>query len=152
MIEKAIAVVPSPDKDPVAYLLLERYFGKDARRHLPEILAGYRKILSGWKDWDEKAQCHLQTDEYCVSDDPHKVVRAYAWQGKGDVHVCAKAFEGPGDMQQLSATIVHELSHRLNSTNDHSYCPSGCSLSTEKAIDNADSYAQFAREIFNASL
>ena len=70
--------------------------------------------------------------------------------------VCAAAFANPSDMQQLSATVLHELSHRLDNTNDKKYCPESegwCStLNTKAAIDNADSYAQFAREIFNASM
>jgi hypothetical protein len=59
-------------------------------------------------------------------------------------------------MQQLSATVLHELSHRLDNTNDKKYCEEHAgwcsSLSAKAAIDNADSYAQFAREIFNARL
>ncbi len=69
----------------------------------------------------------------------------------GDVHVCASAF-ALGDME-LSATLLHELSHRLDNTDDHKYCWASdgyCeNLSTEDAIDNADSYAQFARQVLN---
>ena len=52
----------------------------------------------------------------------------------------------------LSTTILHELSHRLDNTDDEQYCGPAryCEdLSTRDAIDNADSYARFAQEIFN---
>jgi outer membrane protein OmpA-like peptidoglycan-associated protein len=138
---------------------LDLYFGPDWRPHVAEIRAGYQKILAGWKDWDEHAQCHLDSEASCPTSDPHTVTLAYV-MGKrypvrhfGDVHVCATAFT-LGD-EELSATILHELSHRLDNTDDHKYCWAAdgyCeSVSTEDAIDNADSYAQFARQVWNFS-
>jgi hypothetical protein len=54
-------------------------------------------------------------------------------------------------MKDLAITVVHESSHRFDWTVDKEYCPRalGCTLSTETAEDNADSYAQFATEAFS---
>jgi hypothetical protein len=165
MAQRALAAVTSSDKGPVIKFLLQRYFGDDALSHLPEIRDGFSKILRDWKDWDLRFDCEAQTEGSCPNDDPLWITFAYIKkkrrifspnQAFGTVHVCAAAFANPSDMQQLSATVLHELSHRLDNTNDKKYCPESegwCStLSTKAAIDNADSYAQFAREIFNASM
>ena len=165
MAHRALAAVTSTDKGPVIKFLLQRYFGDDALSHLPEIRDGFSKILRDWKGWDSRFDCEAQTEGSCPNDDPLWITFAYIKkkrrifspnQAFGTVHVCAAAFANPSDMQQLSATVLHELSHRLDNTNDKKYCAESegwCStLSTKAAIDNADSYAQFAREIFNASM
>ncbi len=165
MAERALKEISSGNRGPVFTLLLERYFGPDALSHLPEIRAGYAKILNNWTDWDKRFDCETQTEGSCPNDDPHMVTLAYIKkkrrifspnQAFGTVHVCAEAFNTPGDMQQLSATVLHELSHRLDNTSDKKYCEDHVgwcgALSTRAAIDNADSYARFAREIFNARL
>jgi len=163
MAEKALAVISSPDRGPVVTFLLERYFGQDAMANLPGIKAGFAKILNQWKDWDPQFDCELQTSGQCANKDPHKVTIAYVNKHKnlfsantahGSVHVCAEAFNTPGDMQELASSLLHELSHRLDNTDDHKYCwesAGWCSdLDAATAVDNADSYAQFARELFNA--
>ncbi len=150
------------DKGGVATFLLKRYFGPDALTNIVGIRAGYEKILRDWVDWDNGFECHTQTEGSCPNKDPLFVTHAYVTsRGRGPfkkrygkVHICAAAFGQIGNMQQLSATVVHELSHRLDKTTDHGYCqnPPECALSTKQALDNADSYAQFARDAFNSSM
>ena len=165
MAQRALAAVTSTDKGTVITFLLQRYFGEDALSHLPEIRDGLAKILSHWKDWDARFDCEEQDEGSCPSKDPHMITLAYikkksrifsANEAFGTVHVCKAAFDNPGDMQEISATLLHELSHRLDNTNDKKYCSADegwySTLSTKAAIDNADSYAQFAREVFNRSL
>jgi hypothetical protein len=165
MAQRALAAVYSPDKGPVIHFLLERYFGPDAMSQLPEIHAGFAKILAGWKDWDSRFDCEKQAEEHCPNKNPDLITLAYVMKKRhvfspasayGTVHVCEEAFAHPDDMQKLSVTVLHELSHRLDNTSDKKYCfadDGWCSsLSIKAAIDNADSYAQFAREIFNASM
>ena len=161
MVEKALEYA-YVGKGAVNSYLLERYFGPDWITNVMGIRAGYQRILDGWFDWDPKFECHAQTDADCPHTDPHKVKLAYvtkrgAWPFTptpyGSVHICAKAFTHRG-MQELAATVVHELSHRLDNTGDPAYCsdPPQCNLPTKKALDNADSYAQYARTIFNTSM
>lgn len=81
-------------------------------------------------------------------------------QGKnepyGSVHVCEKAFDQPDDLQSLSHTVLHELSHRLHNTEDQKYCWESVgwcsSLDTKKAVENADSYSEFPQDYFNTTL
>jgi outer membrane protein OmpA-like peptidoglycan-associated protein len=150
----------------VIKFLLKRHFGKDALSNLPGIRAGFSKILNNWRNWESLSECELQTKKECTHKDVHLVVLAYVKEKRhlispntsyGTLHVCEAAFNTPWDMQRLSTIILHELSHRLDNTDDEKYCgfegQGKCSsLSTKDAIDNADSYAQFAHEYFNASL
>jgi hypothetical protein len=165
MAERARAAIFSMTKRSVTTLLLQRYFGPDAVDHLSEIHAGFSKILGTWSDWDPRFDCELQTEGKCPVDDPHVIRFGYVMRKRrlfsppspyGSVHVCQAAFAMPGNMQHLSWLVLHELSHRLDNTDDKRYCEPHtgwcASLSTTAAIDNADSYARFAREIFNASL
>jgi outer membrane protein OmpA-like peptidoglycan-associated protein len=163
MINKALEMAYN-GKGSVNSYLLERYFGPDWRTHVTDIRAGYQKILANWFDWNPQFECLAQTEGSCPNDKPHWVTFAYVTKKRhlfskstpyGDVRVCREGFlNSIGDLQQLSATVLHELSHRLDNTSDHAYCsdPPECNLSTEKAIDNADSYAQYARTVFNLSI
>ena len=113
-------------------------------------------------DWDPEFECHAQTEAGCPNEEPavrDPCLREGQGNGPfrksyGNVHICEAAFNNITNMQQLSATVLHELSHRLDGTRDHAYCknPPQCNLSTEKALDTADAYAQFARVVFNASM
>jgi outer membrane protein OmpA-like peptidoglycan-associated protein len=163
MAERALAALSK--RDSVVDFLLERYFGPDALKHVPEIRAGFSKILSEWKNWDPSFECQVQTEKGCSNDDPHKVTLAHVKkerhifspnQAYGGVYVCEEAFSTPENMQIISHVILHELSHRLDNTDDHKYCwedEGYCpSLDTKEAIDNADSYAGFAQDYFNATL
>ena len=164
MAERGRAALFSMKNRGVTNFLLHRYFGADAPEHLEKIHAGYTKILDNWGDWEPRFDCLLQTEAKCPSSDPHFVTFAYVTRKRnifspptpfGSVRVCAAAFAFPGNLQILSTTILHELSHRLDNTDDEKYCRPAryCEdLSTTDAIDNADSYARFAQEIFNISL
>ena len=163
MINKALEMA-YVGKGSVNSYLLERYFGPDWITHVSDIRAGYQNILSKWFNWSPRFECLAQTSGGCPNDDPHTVTLAYVTKrGKwpftptpyGNVHVCREGFVNSiGNLQLLSATVLHELSHRLDNTSDHDYCshPPQCDISTEKAIDNADSYAQYARTVFNMAI
>jgi outer membrane protein OmpA-like peptidoglycan-associated protein len=162
MVEKALEMAYN-GKGAVNTFLLERYFGPDATTNIVPIRRGYENILSNWFDWDPTFECHEQHEASCPNADPHYVTLAYVRRRRGlvtstphgSVHVCTEGFmRSIGDLQKLSSTVVHELSHRLDNTRDNAYCsdPPECGLATEKAISNADSYAQYARAVFNASI
>ena len=88
--------------------------------------AGYQKILSKWgglgvelcPDGGQQEQ-GPPSDHARVCEDQGQgpFNRAY-----GNVHGCAASFNSINDMQKISATVLHELSHRLDGTDDHAYC------------------------------
>ena len=110
MINKALEMA-QPDKGSVNAYLLERYFGADWRKHVPDIRAGYQKIIASWFDWNPRFECLAQTAESCPNDDPHYVTLAYVTKERhvfskstpyGDVRVCREGFlRSMGDLQRL---------------------------------------------------
>ncbi|MCI0435105.1 MAG: DUF4157 domain-containing protein [Gemmatimonadetes bacterium] len=88
---------------------------------------------------------------YECEDDCDAGTNAYsgwAW----DIHVCMNNLRGRAN-DCIGRTIVHEFSHKYAGTDDEGRCYNGCNnagcvatLSTSDALDNAYSYAGFARE------
>jgi Domain of unknown function (DUF4157)/Lysine-specific metallo-endopeptidase len=77
------------------------------------------------------------------------------WGGIGDIRICVGVLRGKS-ATCIGRTILHEFTHYFFNTEDHAYCKSGCgfstcppSLTTEQALDNADSYACFAYELYS---
>ncbi len=71
----------------------------------------------------------------------------------GDVNLCPRFFTC-GNAYVRYSTIIHEVSHKEPGTSDKGYedTPDYATLSTEDAIDNADSYEAFIRQVyFNGS-
>jgi hypothetical protein len=168
MAQKALAAIANNggvhDNEILKYLL-RRYFANDALLHLKEIRAGYARILNNWSKWESRFQCNLATEGTCEESG----VLAYVHRERhifssdtheGPVHICPPSFNKPWDMQELSATVLHELSHYLDNTEDHdTYCSAdGCKDSsgqrptTEESIDIADCYSEFAKVYFNTTM
>jgi hypothetical protein len=76
----------------------------------------------------------------------------------GRIHVCPRFFSGPQNPENIREderpeTIAHEMAHRFVGARGDVYRWSNMreysGLTTDQALDNADSYAQFARLLFN---
>jgi hypothetical protein len=137
---------------------LIKYFGKDAWAKRFTILDGYKDLLHAWSrnptircqgnnfispgilnvliHEGDRDNCSPGTEGYS---DPSSVLRM------GSILICDYAFT----KHDLPETIVHEFSHVYDWTyGDPQYCTrsSGCSLDTQTALHNADSYSAFAGE------
>jgi outer membrane protein OmpA-like peptidoglycan-associated protein len=148
MVDKSIRMLTvafnAPER-PRVDAMARKYFGDDSVPTLRKVLAGFREIKDGLATgvtYECENRGSFMYGHFCDG------VLAYVRRFLGrDVHLCDNAF-GRGD-QDLATTIVHENSHRWDGTADEQYCDqfSGCTLSPDDAIDNADSFAQFAEEI-----
>ena len=77
----------------------------------------------------------------------------------GRIHICPRFFTGPRDPadempHEREHILVHEMAHRFIGTRGDVYhrgrtMAQYLHLSTEEALGNADSYTQFAKELFN---
>lgn len=116
--------------------LLRKYFvdaGPSTQLHA---LIGYRNLKSGI-DGDFTFECESSCDN----------AYAYVYPVWSDVHICPQGFGRTTN--ELARTIVHESSHKFDSTDDEEYCYTGCkSIDRWDAYDNADSYARFAWEAY----
>ena len=127
--------------DPVVKALLRKYFNDDGVSTHTHVRAGFLRIQRGLKT-DFTFECE-QDGLMCDGDTYAYVVPVVGWR----VHMCKYAF-GKGAVD-LASTVVHESSHKFDFTGDKEGCTGGCSgLDRWAAYDNADSYAEFAKEVF----
>ncbi len=78
--------------------------------------------------------------------------------GIGDIRLCVEKLSGKSDLC-VGRTILHEFTHYYRNTDDNGYCKTGCgygscpsTLTTDKAVDNADSFACFAYELYSLNI
>jgi hypothetical protein len=143
------AVLANPSKaDPDLHALFRKHFhlgeGTRATRALQDtaaIRARFARIygaFAGKVSFECESSCDPRVQGY---------VNDYWIFGTGDIHVCPPFF-ALGYQDQV-ATIIHEMAHKYAGVSDRAYVWQAKyrTLSTEAAIDNADSYAEFAKDI-----
>lgn len=80
--------------------------------------------------------------------------QGYVRGGVGRIHVSLKYFKQGSDQVEQVCIVVHEATHKFARTEDHAYFgwPDWAGLSHVDAVDNADSYCYFVRDVNNAEL
>ena len=158
--EKAKATIPRMKRGSPDEALLQKFFGSRAFDRRWRIHQGYTAAL-GAITGGPTYKCVPQGTEPCESPTTSGFVGAHAIIFGNPVVVCDYGFNN-ADNIELADTILHEASHVGNLTNDLEYCSRsrGCSLDTTDeilpgirltdrgALNNADSYARFASELF----
>jgi hypothetical protein len=145
MVRKAIRVIGAPTT-PAVSALLTKYFNDSSVSTQLHALIGYRALLSGITS-SFTVECEKRSSfmysHFCGG--AYAYVRVHPWT---HVHLCEAAFGRSAT--DLAETIVHESSHKFDSTDDEAYCWGGCptSLGRWDAYDNADSFSKFAWEAY----
>jgi hypothetical protein len=139
--------------------LLMRHFHSTSRSHLRSVLVRLmriRRAFEGGIKFKCEKQCAADaTGMYCG------YTNVSQWLGGfGDVHICFDAgahhchFTRTLTPQQRVVVIIHEVAHRYVGIEDRAYFLAQptkyAKLSVADAIDNADSYAFFAVQMFQA--
>jgi hypothetical protein len=155
-------VVKLGNADADTLAIVKRWFHNDADSEL-QVKATVAILLGGFKKISDA--CNSTT--VIFSDRPHKRVdptsRAVASVNVGDVMPVIYIFQtfldrGKRDffgnipmLWRCSMTVIHELSHKLQSTKDKSYgwqgLKPGSSITASDAVINADSWAYFAANL-----
>jgi outer membrane protein OmpA-like peptidoglycan-associated protein len=165
MVDKAISVIDHMKRGAPEEALLLKYFGKDAWDSRDEIRRTYRRMQ---RDWNPNLTFRCESEE-----DKDKTITMGSQRIKiegdctsgtegltgvipiltnghlGSILICDSAFTTSVLPEtDLGETILHEISHALEWTFDKGYCNrrSGCSLDTDEAVHNGDSYSGFAGE------
>jgi outer membrane protein OmpA-like peptidoglycan-associated protein len=153
MVRTARYALKSNPGDPDVKRLLRKYFNDDSARTAAKVNDGMLETLKGLLAGSVTFECESKSDflydQFCTTG--NSVTTAYVFAHVGmNVHFCEAAFDPSETDLSLAETIVHEFSHSFDFTDDEEYCEGGCSpgLSTSDALDNADSYAQFAAELY----
>ena len=150
MVKKAIKALSASPIEPSVAALFPKYF-MTGSPSVAKILRVFDKVDAEFRDNDYTYEC----EEDCKSDD-----NGYTWSGfvgaltSSHIHLCMNNFRSRSN-ECLARTIVHEFTHRYAGTDDNGYCKTGCGysscpagLTADDALENADSHACFAYELW----
>lgn len=128
-----LAKLPDPIPTPIAFLL-NQHFHTINRDQIAKIIQHYKTIDSAINRSID-FECETSCDDN---------VAAYVYLVWTDLHLCPIWYGLPSRGQ--ANTIMHELAHDAAGRDDKAYVwqPGYRTLSPEDAIDNADSYSNFA--------
>lgn len=132
-----LANLPYPFPAPVARLL-NRHFRITGRGYVYEVRRHYNTIYAALNSPID-FECEKKCDDN---------VAAYVYSIWSDVHLCP-IWYGLSPAERAN-TIIHEIAHDAADRDDEAYIwqPEYSKLSVEDAIDNADSYSNFAQEAY----
>ena len=165
MVEKAISVIDHMKRGSAEEALLLKYFGANGWDVRDKIRRTYRRMQRDWND-DITFRCETANDKDrivtigrqqvkiegdCTSgtEGLTGVIPILTNGHLGSILICDSAFTtNVLPETDLSETILHEISHAMEWTFDKGYCNRrhGCSLDTDEAVHNGDSYSGFAGE------
>jgi Domain of unknown function (DUF4157)/Lysine-specific metallo-endopeptidase len=142
MINRAITALGGT-QTPATVALLDNYFrSHDVHTRLHAMMS-FLNILRGLRS-NFTIECEAPQNSTCDGNNAY----VYTFLSiAGNLHLCPGAFGR--STNDLAETIIHEASHKFDNTDDEAYCWSGCptTLSNDDALDNADSFSKFARDI-----
>lgn len=138
----AAAHASHPTIDPHVRALLNRHFhttDKDDIRTIHNRFQDIQRAFARGINFECETDCEAGVGGY--------VYRFLFWH-VGRVHICFNLFNtSPALIQE--AIIIHEVAHRFAGVADKAYVWQGnyATLTSKQAMDNADSYANFAIEL-----
>jgi hypothetical protein len=162
-VSKVDAVLSNPQQaEPFVVSQLRFHFKiqPDDKKNLNLLKQGLGQIQAGF------GQLLFECDSSCAEDDKSAVpARVAGLLGGitlkyGRIHVCPRFFREAQDPDERrtfekAATIAHEMAHRFVGVRGDTYhlrpetSRIYSALTTDQALENADSYAEFARMLFN---
>lgn len=130
-----LSSLPDPIPAPVSALLM-RHFHTTSRDDIRTIVGHFNTINSAMS-----ASIDFECETECDAN-----VAAYVYSVWSDVHLCPVWYGLTPEGQ--ANVIIHELAHDAANRDDEAYVweASYATLSAADAIDNADSYSNFAEE------
>lgn len=154
MVTKALGILGAASIDPAVTPLFTKYF-MTSSPDISAIQSVFNSVDSEFSDNDYTYEC----EEDCKSNDNgYTTIGFWGALTSAHIHICMNNFRSRSN-ECLARTIVHEFTHRYAGTDDNGYCKSGCgysscpsSLTAAKALQNADSYACFAYELYGMAV
>jgi Lysine-specific metallo-endopeptidase len=121
--------------------LLNRHFRITGRGYLHEVRRHFATIYAALE-----SPIDFECEKSCDAG-----VAAYVYSVWSDVHLCPVWYAQTPNGR--ANTIIHEIAHDAANRDDEAYIweASYNTLSVEDAIDNADSYSNFAEEAYAAT-
>jgi len=167
MVKKAIRALSAKSIDPSVSALLACYF-MTSSPNPGSILKIFDELDAEFRANDYTYECEDdEKNDRCKrvpdSSTMAKAAHGYTWGTflgaitQAHIHLCMNTVSGQ-DNDCVASTIIHEMSHRYEGTEDHAYCnfcdEQECpkELSASDALDNADSFSAFAYKLWRITL
>lgn len=154
MLAKAIRVLRTKPSDPAVTPLLLRHF-RSATPSITTILEAYDAIQTDITANSYTYECEGSCSEVESAYVRHRL-RYFGYTPT--IHLCIPVLRGYA-RDCIASIILHEFAHYSAHVDDESGCYLSCSMtgcpagfSTDDALDNASSYANFAFELYPMSI
>jgi hypothetical protein len=129
--------------DPAVKTQFMRFFKSDAVEHINQARSILGAAANGIDADPTNMRCEPAGSTQCGG------ANAYTFWAilvpSVSMHFCADFITR--DDREVALVILHEATHKYGRTDDHAYGSDALGLSTETALDNADSYEQFAGSV-----
>jgi hypothetical protein len=145
MLDRARSYIVGPSNKDVDSLL-QNYFNDSSAGTYLHVLQGLDTMIDGFAG-GFTVEC-VQPGSFMYTWHCPEDTIAYTRLVWANIHLCGRAFGRSN--AALAETLVHESSHKFDSTEDNAYCEGGCpsGLSPSDAWNNADSFSKFAWAVY----
>ena len=136
----AAKLADAENLDPAVKSAFMRFFKSEAPEHIAQARSVLGAAANGIDANPGGMRCEPSDSTQCGG------VHAYTFWAilvpSVSMHFCADFLQRSD--QQVAVVILHEATHKFARTNDHAYGSGVLGLDTATALDNADTYEQFA--------
>ncbi|GIK55923.1 MAG: hypothetical protein HND44_14090 [Chloroflexi bacterium] len=135
----ALAKLAAAPLDPATATQFRRFFMSDAPEHVATARSRLGQAVAGLQSSPTDMKCEPPGSIQCTGANAYTAPNAIPFIS---LHFCAD-FINRAPEREIGLVVLHEATHKYAWTDDHAYFANVFSLSTEDALDNADTYEQF---------
>lgn len=135
----ALAKLSATPLDAATATQFRRFFMSDAPEHVATARSRLGEAVAGLQSSPTDMKCEPPGSIQCTGANAYTAPNAIPFIS---LHFCAD-FINRAPEREIGLVVLHEATHKYAWTDDHAYFAGVFSLSTEDALDNADTYEQF---------
>ncbi|MCL4264242.1 MAG: hypothetical protein KJ069_13550 [Anaerolineae bacterium] len=135
----ALAKLSATPLDAATATQFRRFFMSDAPEHVATARSRLGETVAGLQSSPTDMKCEPPGSIQCTGANAYTAPNAVPFVS---LHFCADFINRAGE-REIGLVVLHEATHKYAWTDDHAYFANVFSLSTEDALDNADTYEQF---------
>ncbi|HEU4324184.1 MAG TPA: M35 family metallo-endopeptidase [Roseiflexaceae bacterium] len=129
--------------DPAVETQFRRFFMSTSAEHIAKARSVLGETLAGLQANPTDMKCEPSSGPQCNGANAYTAGPEIPFVS---LHFCSDFLQNSND-RTIAIVVLHEATHKYAGTDDHAYFDAVFSLSTEQALDNADTYEQFVDAI-----